>query len=167
MNTGSTMNQKEKAMGFAYVLILFLVITSACCVMLFLYNSNYNELKQKDFIVSKVSRSSEYRDAQKKAEPTINLLYEKIAGYDPGVNAVYEEDNIKFLINELRDIYEKHPLDTRYKSFMHVANFYYMWYADKKTMWTLTTNVLQFTKDLEECELGLSNKKDDFSKLRR
>jgi hypothetical protein len=161
------MNQKEKVMGFVYVLILFLFITSSCCILLFMYNSNYNELKQKDFIVNKVNRSSEYRDAQKKAESTIDLLFGKIAVYDPGVNAVYEEDNIKFLVNELRDIYEKHPLDTRYKSFLHVANFYYMWYADKKALWTLTANIRQFTKDLEECELGLSNKKDDFSKLRR
>jgi hypothetical protein len=161
------MNQKEKVMGFFYVLILFLSIVSVCCLLLFLYNSNYSELKQKDFIVNKVSRSSEYRDAQKKAEPTIDLLAEKIANYDPGVNAVYEEDNIKFLVNELRDIYEKRPLDTRYKSFMHAANFYYMWYADKKTLWTLTSNIRQFTRDLEECELGLASKKDDFSKLRR
>jgi hypothetical protein len=161
------MNQKEKVMGFFYVLILFLAIASVCCTLLFVYNSNYSELKQKDFIVSKVNRSSEYRDAQKQAEPAIDLLFEKIANYDPGVNAVYEEDNIKFLVDELRDIYEKRSLDTRYKSFMHVANFYYMWYADKKTLWTLTANIRQFTKDLEECELGLSSKKDDFSKLRR
>jgi hypothetical protein len=114
-----------------------------------------------------MKRVNEYQNAQKKTEPVIDLLYNKINVYDPGVNAVYEEDNIKFLVNELKNIYEKHPLDTRYKSFMHIANFYYMWYADKKTLWTLRTNIERFTKNLEECELGLANKKDDFAKLKK
>jgi hypothetical protein len=164
MKNETTMNHKEKVMGFAYVLILFLSITAACCILLHL---NFSSLKQKDFMVGKMKRISQYRNDQRKAAATVDMLHNRIAGYDPGVNAVYEEDNIKFLVNELRDIYERHPLDTRYKSFLHIANFYYMWYADKKSLWTLTTNIEGFSKNLEECELGLANKKDDFAKLRR
>lgn len=154
-------------MGFAYVLILFILITTSCCVLLFMYNSNFNLLKQKGFIVDKMKRVNEYRNAQKKTEETIDVLYNKINMYDPGVNAVYEEDNIKYLANELKDIYEDHSSDSRYKSFMHMANFYYMWYSDKKTLWTYRKNIEQFTKNLEECELGLANKKDDYAKLKK
>jgi hypothetical protein len=161
------MNQKEKIMGFAYVLILFSVITSACCLLLFLYNSHFSTLKQKDLIISKIERAGEYQAVQKKSSATVNLLHDKINGYDPGVNAIYEEDNIKFLVTELKGVYEKYSMDTRYKSFLHIANFYYMWYADKKTLWSLTANIDLFTRYKEECELGLSNKKDDFAKLKR
>jgi hypothetical protein len=167
MSTNDTMNQKEKIMGFAYVLILFSVITFACCLLLFLYNSNFNTFGQKDFIVTKMVRIKEYQTVQKQTSETIDLLYNKISAYNPGVNAIYEEDNIKFLVNELKNIYEKNALDTRYKSFMHIANFYYMWYADKKALWSIGTNITRFTKDLEECEIGLTNKKDDFAKLRK
>jgi hypothetical protein len=167
MKGSGTMNQKEKIMGFAYVLILFMSVTSVSCMLLFMHNSNFNLLRQRNFIVDKMKRVHEYQDIQKKSAATIDLLYSKIGAYEPGVNAVYEEDNIKFLVNELRNVYEHNSLDTRYKSFMHLANFYYMWYADKKTMWTLRTNIEIFTKNLEECELGLAGKKDDFAKLRR
>jgi beta-galactosidase beta subunit len=163
----TTMNQKEKIMGFSYVFILFAAITTVCCLLLFLHNAHFSTLKQKAMIIDKIERVSEYQAVQKKAASTIDLLYEKINNYDPGVKAIYDEDNIKFLVNDLRGVYEKHALDTRYKSFLHVADFYYMWYADKKTLWSIKSNTLLFTKYLEECELGLSNKKDDFSKLKK
>jgi hypothetical protein len=114
-----------------------------------------------------MERVREYQKEQKRTMETINLLHDKIALFDPAVNAVYEEDNIKYMVNELRIIHDNHPLDSRYKSFLHIANFYYMWYVDKKSLWGIQENIARFTKDLEECELGLTNKKDDFAKLRR
>jgi len=167
MNKNETMNQKERVMGFVYVLLIFLSITTFCCLALFLYNSDYGAIKQKDFFVSKMLRIGEFRNDQKKAAPTIDLLYNKIAVFNPGVNAVYDEDNIKFLIKDLKEMYEKNSLDTRYKSFQHIADFYYQWYADKRALWTLNTNIDKFTKELEACELGLANKKDDFAKLKK
>jgi len=167
MEDNGTMNHKEKVMGFAYVLILFLSITIACCLLLFLFNSNYSTFKQKDFIITKMEKVKDFQEIQKQAMVSVNQLQEKINSFNPGVNAVYEEDNIKFMISELKNVYEKHPLDTRYKSFAHLADFYYMWYADKKTLWSKDMNIQQFQKKLEECELGLQSKKDDYSKLRR
>ena len=167
MKRSGTMMQREKVMGFAYVLILFITITAICCMAIFLYNSKFGSIERKDFFVSKMKRIDEYRRDQKRYSPTIDLLHNKIADHNPGVRAVYEEDNIKFLISELKDMYDRNSLDTRYRSFQHVADFYYMWYADKRTLWTLKSNIEVFTKNLEECELGLSNKKDDFAKLKR
>lgn len=167
MEDNGTMNQKEKVMGFAYVMILFSVITLACCLLLFFNNSSYNTYKQKDFIISKMERVKDFRETQKQAMTTVNIIHDRINNFDPGINAVYEEDNIKYMIRELKNIYEKNPLDARYKSFMHIADYYYMWYADKKTLWSKSVNVDRFQKDLQECELGLQSKKDDYSKLRR
>jgi len=166
MSEESTMNRKEKIMGFIYVLILFLSISAVCCIAIFLYNSNYGAITQKEFFVSKMKRTGEFRSDQKRSEAVMDLLRNKIAEHNPGVHAVYEEDNIKFLVSDLKEMYEKNSLDTRYRSFLHIADFYYMWYADKRTLWTLNTNIAVFTRNLEECQLGLANKKDDFSKLK-
>jgi hypothetical protein len=161
------MTQKEKVMGFAYVLILFVSITAACCLAIFLYNSNYGSIDRKDYFVAKMKRINEYRYDQKQYAATIDLLYNKINEHNPGVHAVYEEDNIKFLLNDLKGMYDRNAIDTRYRSFLHIADFYYMWYAEKRTLWTLNNNIETFTKNLEECELGLENKKDDFARMRR
>jgi len=162
-----TINQKERIMGFGYVMILFLSITLLCCLLLFLFNSSYGLFKQKDVIISKMERVKTFQDDQKKSMDIINILHSSINNYNPGVNAVYEEDNIKYLINELKNIYTKNKLDTRYKTFDHTANFYYMWYTDRKTLWSKDLNIQRFAKDLQECELGLQNKRDDYSKTRR
>jgi hypothetical protein len=113
-----------------------------------------------------MKRINEYRDMQKKTMENIDLLHDRIAAYNPSINAAYEEDYIKYSINELQNIYERNSLDTRYKSFMHIANFYYMWYADKKTLWSLNSNIDRFTLYLEECETGLSKKKEDLAGLK-
>ena len=160
------MNQKERIMGFVYVLLLFLSISSVCCLLIFLYNANFGTIKQKSFFLDKMKYISEFRNDQKKAAPTIDFLYNKISSYNPSVNAVYDEDNIKIIINDLREVYEKKPLDTRYKAFQHIADFYYMWYSDKKALWAVSSNIDQFSKYIEECELGLTKQKDDFAKLK-
>ena len=161
------MTQKEKVMGFAYVLLLFIPITVICCSVIFLFNSNYGSIERKDYFVGKMKRVNEFRNNQKQYAATIDLLYNKINDHNPGVIAVYEEDNIKFLLNDLKDMYESNSIDTRYRSFLHIADFYYMWYADKRTLWTLNNNIDTFTKNLEESELGLENKRDEFSRMRR
>jgi uncharacterized protein YqgQ len=77
------------------------------------------------------------------------------------VTAVYEENDIEFMINELKNIYEQHAWDVRYKSFAHVSAFYDAWFTDKKVLWTKKDNIMRFKQNLEECEIGLKNNKDN------
>jgi hypothetical protein len=162
-----TINQREKTMGFIYVLLLFFALSATCCLLLFLHNSDSAAFGRRDFAVDRMKRINEYREMQRKTMETIEQLHDRIAAFNPSVNAAYEEDHIRFAINELREIYEKHSLDTRYRSFMHIANFYYLWYADRKTLWSLHSNIERFTAYLEECETGLSQKKEDLAGLKK
>ena len=155
------MNQKEKIMGFAYVFLLFAAITAACCMLLFYYNSDFMRFTQKDFAISKMSRMKDYQDSQSHAEVMVDSLYSKINHFQPMVTAVYEENDIVFMINELKNIYDQHAWDVRYKSFNHLSLFYSMWFDDKKDLWSKRDNIIRIKKNLEECEIGLQNKKND------
>lgn len=163
-----TMNQREKIIGFIYVFLLFAVATTICCLLLFYYNSDFRVFSQKDFVITKMDRIREYQDIQSNTYATVDSLYNKINRYNPGVNAIYEENDIKFMLNDLKNIYEKHPWDSRYKSFLHVSEFYSMWFVDKKDLWSKKDNIQRFKRNLEECEVGLTNKKNDLNNsLRR
>lgn len=105
----------------------------------------------------------EYQDAQSKASVMIDSLYNKIDHYNPGIQAVYEENDIKFMINSLRNIYEERAWDARYKSFLHMSEFYAMWFIDKKDLWGKHENIRKFRKNLEECEIGLLKNKNDLN----
>lgn len=157
------MNQKERIIGFIYVFLTFALTTAICCLLLFYYNSDYTGFSQKDFAIAKMERIKEYQDIQAQLNTSIDSLYNKIDRFNPSINAVYEENDIRFMINELRNEYEKHSWDIRYKSFLHVSDFYYMWFIDKKELWTKQDNVGRLRKNLEECEIGLSNKKNDLN----
>lgn len=158
-----TMNQKEKIIGFIYVFLLFMVTTAICCVLLFYYNSDFKVFSQKDFAIVKMDRIREYQDAQSTVITSVDSLYNKINRFNPNINAVYEENEIRFMINDLKNVYEKNSWDIRYKSFLHVSNFYDMWFTDKKELWSKRDNISRFKKNLEECEIGLSSKKNELN----
>lgn len=158
-----TMNQKEKLMGFVYVFLLFISVTTICCLLLFYYNADFRIFSQKNFVIMKMDRIREYQNAQSEVSLMTDSLYNKINCYNPGINAVYEENEINFMINDLKNIYEKHSWDGRYKSFLHISEFYSMWFVDKKDLWAKRDNIHRFRKNLEECEIGLTNKKNDLN----
>lgn len=158
-----TMNQKEKIFGFIYVLLLFVAIAGICNWLIFYYNPDFKLFSQKKFVITKMNRIREFQDMQNSYSLTMDSLYSKIDKYNPGVNAVYEENDILYMVNSLKNVYEARSWDTRYKSFLHIADFYYMWFTDKKELWSKKDNIAKFKKNLEECEIGLTNKKNEMN----
>lgn len=162
-----TMNQKEKIMGFIYVFLLFLLITFICCFLLFYNNSGFRVFSQKNFVIQKMDRVRQFQSDQSDAMLMIDSLQTKIARYNPAVHAVYEENDILFMINDLKAVYEKQAWDTRYKPFLHLSEFYMMWFADKKDLWSKNENIKKFKQNLEECEIGLNSKKNELINTRK
>ncbi|RHH07901.1 hypothetical protein DW228_18380 [Bacteroides fragilis] len=162
-----TTNSREKLIGFLYVLILFTVATFICCVILFRYNTNFKIFSRKDFVIIKMERIRNFQQIQNKEFIIIDSLYNSIHAYNPGITALYEENDIKYLLNEMKDIYERSPWDKRYKAFYHTAGFYEMWFTDKKELWSKQENVAKFKANLEQCEIGLQNKKDELRNLKK
>ena len=155
------MNQKEKLMGFAYVFLMFAGISTVCCMLLFYYNSDFLVFTQKDFAVAKMNRMKEYQVSQSRAAASVDSLFNRINRFQPMVNAVYEENDIMFMINEVANYYDQHAWDARYKSFSHISLFYTMWFTDKRELWATKDNIVRIKKNLEECEIGLKNKKNE------
>lgn len=162
-----TTNSREKLIGFLYVLILFTAATAACCMILFRYNTNFTVFSQKDFVIIKMERVRSFQQMQNKEFIIIDSLCKSINAYNPGVTALYEESDIKYLLNEMKGIYERTPSDERYKVFYHTASLYEMWFIDKKELWSKQENVIWFKANLEQCEIGLQNKKEELRSLKK
>lgn len=156
-----TTSKHEKNIAFFYVLILFIITTAVCCILLFRYNTNFTAFSRKDFVMIKMERIRNFQHVQDRQSVALDSLKGKIVSFNPGVVAMYEESEIKYLINEIKEVYEKASLDNRYKMFLHVAVFYETWFTDKKELWSKRENILNFKRNLEECEIGLQNKKED------
>ena len=153
-------NKREKLIHLIYLILLFLITSGGTCWFLF-RNYDFRTITQKDYVITKMDRVKEFQSAQQSSKLLVDSLYNKIKKYDPGLNAIYAENDIKFMINDLYIVYEKNNLDGRYKAFQHVSDFFKMFYEDKKILWYIKQDINSFKRQLEECEAGLSDKKAD------
>lgn len=155
------LNRREVVIGRAYVFLFFFVTAAICCLAIFLWNSDFKTFEQKEYVKVKMNRIREFQKIQSDYQIITDSLYRKIRTFEPGIYAQYEEDEINYLINNMRNVYERNSWDKRYKVFMHVADFYEMWLIDKKHLWSIRQNISMFKTNLEECEIGLQKKMDD------
>lgn len=155
-----TKNRREKTIGLLYVLTFFLVATFACCWCLSYYSDNKSETR-KEFVIAKMDRIRAFQEEQSRQIIIVDSIYNKIKEFNPGVNASYEENDIKFYLNDIKKLYEENSYDGRYRIFNQVSNFYNMWFADKQELWSKQQNIDKFKKNLEDCQIGLQKKMDE------
>lgn len=158
----ASISYRERVMSFFYVLLLFVATSGCCCFLIYMTSTDFNSSKQKDSIMSKMEKIHMFRQVQEDNVITVDSLYNKIGSLRPGIYAQYEEDDIKYLLNYLKNVYQSNGWDNRYKVFLQVADFYQMWLTDKKELWGMQQNIINFKKNLEECEIGLESKKQDW-----
>ncbi|NDV65224.1 type VI secretion system transmembrane protein TssO [Bacteroides sp. 224] len=166
MEKKNTRNRREKIIGFIYVSVLFITATLACCFFLFYYSEGKTGTR-KEFVISKMDRIREFQALQSQQLIVVDSIYRKIKAFDPGVNASYEESDIKFYLNDIRRLYDDHNYDGRYKIFNQLPNFYNMWFADRKEYWSKQQNIIRFRRNLEECEIGLQKKNDELKNRKK
>ena len=159
-------NRREKVIGFIYVLVLFLAITGICSYILMTRETGLQTRSRKEVTIRKMDRLRDFRQIQSAQVPVIDSLYNRITEFSPAVNASYEENDIKFLIQSLDNQYERNSWDKRYRVFKHVSSFYHMWFTDKKELWSKQENISRFRKNLEECEIGLEKKKEELKRTK-
>ena len=164
--TKTTHNRRERIIGTIYVSILFLITTLACCLCLF-YFSESKTGPRKEFVINKMDRIREFQHTQSGQLAIVDSIYHKISKFDPTLHANYEENDIKFYLNDIRKLYNDNSYDSRYRIFNQIPNFYHMWLSDRKELWSKRQNIIHFRKNLEECEIGLQKKTDELKNRRK
>lgn len=156
-----TINQREKTIGFFYVLILFGLTTMLCSFILFFSNTNYQLSGSKRHALEQMERVKRFELSQIEIEDKIKQVDEKINRLDPGLNASYEKREINYLLGEIREIYLRYKWDERYRVFDHVATFNEFRMSDKERLWNIKKNIEKFKADLERCRNNTENKKNN------
>jgi len=164
-----TINKREKAMAFMYVVLLFIIIAGSCCTIIYYLNLNtgFRPSMQKVAAVEKMQRIKEFQNTQAEVSPVLDSLFARISRFNPGVYAQHEENDIQYMLNDIRKIHDRHAYDARYKVFLHIPEFYDIWFNDKKELRIKNSNIATFKRDLENCEIGLSRRRDDLRNRNR
>src|SRR5690554_8051798 len=122
-------------------------------------------MPDKTLVIKKMDRILEFREEQRKQSLVCDSIYQKIRRFQPGTNASYEENDIKFLISDLRKQYNNNTGDDGHKAFAQVADLYDMWFIDKKELWSVAQNTLTFKQTLQDCEVGVEQMPQDINSL--
>jgi hypothetical protein len=161
MDKNKYINRGERIGSFFYVLVLFCAGAGLSSWWLLSRHDTSSVFTRKNAVVAKMERQTEFRQAQKQYAGVCDSLVRQIVRHNMEVNAVYEENDIRHLISEVRRQYENYQPDRRYMAFYHLGSIYEMWFTDKKQLWSKKENIELFRKNLEECELGLEKKKEE------
>ena len=62
-------------MGHAYVFLFFFLTTVACCLVIFMWNSDFKMFEQKEFVKIKMNRIKDFQ--QEQAESQLRNTYER------------------------------------------------------------------------------------------
>lgn len=159
-------NKRERVIGFIYVSLLFMVACGLSLFFLFRHHQELLTIPEKALIIKKMERIHLFQDIQTRQAAICDSVFTKIVRYNPGINASYEENDIKFLINDIKIRYTDNIWDNRYKAFLHVSDLYELLLTDKKKTWTIGQNINNFRQNLEACEIGLEQKNEELNKIR-
>ncbi|HOU68064.1 MAG TPA: type VI secretion system transmembrane protein TssO [Paludibacteraceae bacterium] len=160
----SSLNQREKLIGFFYVLILFVLTSVICSFVLFYTDTGLLTASGKEEALEQMARIRNFEKKQASWMDKINSVDERISKIDPSLNASYEKREINFILGEIRKEYVQNKWDERYRIFEHVAQFYELRMFDKERLWTTQKNIEKFSTDLERCRNSLEKKKIDLMK---
>lgn len=156
-------NQRERIMGFIYVALFFAIVTALCSYFLLRNSPQVNVFSQKELVVRKMDRLKEFQAVQSSKVVMCDSLFKNIMRFNPSVNAKYEENDIDFLIGELRNMSRENVWDRRFMVFRHTADLYEMYFTDKRDLWSKQQNIIEFKQNLEACEIGLQKKNDELN----
>lgn len=143
---------KEKALGIVYMLSLFLLVFGACSYLLFFSNPDFGSSSGKALALEQMKRINSFKEFQEERMEKIKALDDKVNSIDPGLNASYEKNEIRFVLGQFNDDYIQNKYDDRYRIFSLISKFYEYKLFDKERIWTSKKNIEQFVKDNEICQ---------------
>ena len=84
----------------------------------------------------------------------IDTAYKAIKIFNPALNAVYADNDIKNQLRNIKAYYGDNEGAVRYKIFAQTAAFYMMLLDDKKILQKKKSNVILFKNQLQKCQIG-------------
>lgn len=144
---------KEKRERFIFFLGLFLLSSIILCTAIFYNYSNNAYLSKKEF--SKRIQDEEVFEATViEATPTIDSTYLHIVKFNPNVQALFLENDIKNSLGAIHSYYNRRPYDSRYKCFIYASKIYENVFYDKRELKGNYNDINRLNKLLDECQLS-------------
>jgi hypothetical protein len=144
---------KEKREKFLFFLAMFLFAAGILCTAIFYNYGNDTDISKSDF-AKRLNEEERFEATVEEATPTIDTTYSRIVKFNPNVQALFLENDIKNAITAVRGYYNSHPYDSRYKCFVYASKIHENLFYDKHELRGNYNDMARLNKLLDDCKLS-------------
>lgn len=144
---------KERRDQFLFFIGIFLFTTALLSFGLF-YDYDQGRVVSKQDLADKLEQNAEFEATVKEQRATIDTTYKDIMTFDPGVQAVFLENDIKNSMASIKSNYERKAYDLRYKSFLQASQLYSDLFYNRRELKGNNKDTDRLSKSLEDCKLS-------------
>ncbi|HZH72127.1 MAG TPA: type VI secretion system transmembrane protein TssO [Mariniphaga sp.] len=163
MKTYTSLSSREKQYQFVYLLgMLILAIVLFCTIFLRRFESPFSESNTLE--TQMLEQKNKFAQQQSLVAPLLETSYRKISILQLETPQPFAENDIKNSINDVANSFENTTIyDTRKEGYLQIAQFYKMYFEDKKIAAKKAENITLFEKQFEECSIGFKDKEQQLS----
>jgi hypothetical protein len=144
---------KERREKFLFFLGMFLITSVILCVAIF-YNYGDETTISKTEFSRRVNEEEEFEKLVTEAIPTADTTYAKIEKFNPNVQALFLENDIRGSIGAIKSYYNRRPYDNRYQCFLYASKLYENLFYDKRELTGNNADIIRMSKLLDDCKLS-------------
>lgn len=163
MHDPVSLSKQERRYHLVYLIsILFLTIFVMGVLILKKVDSPFS---QADILeIQMLSQKNKFSDQAKIISPLLESTFRKINILKLETPQPFAENDIKNSINEVANSFENTTIyDPRKEAYFQIAQFYKMFFEDKKIAAKRAENIQLFEKQFEECSIGFKDKEQQLA----
>ena len=144
---------KERREKFLLFCSLFLLASGLLSVAIF-YNYGVNSEVSKQEFAKRIQDEEQFEKTVAEVNPAVDTTYNRIVKFNPNIQALFLENDIKNNIGAIRSYYNKRPYDSRYKCFIYASKIYENLFYDKRELKGNYNDIARLNKLLDDCKLS-------------
>ncbi len=158
-----SLSKREKRYHFFYLLcMLFIVLMVLGMIFFRKFDSPFSGTDVLD--IQLLSQKNKFIEQQKIVAPLLENTFTKISILKVEKSQPFIENDIKNSINDIANSFQGTEVyDMRKEAYLQIANFYKMYFEDKKIAAKRTENIRLFEQQFQECSIGFKDKEQELT----
>lgn len=144
---------KERREQFLFFIGIFLFTTALLSFGLF-HDYGNNRAVNKQDLAAQLAQDGDFEATVTEQRAAVDTTFKQIMKFDPSVQAVFLENDIKSNLVSIKSIYERKSYDPRYKVFLQSSQLYTALFYDRRELKGNNNDIEIASKSLEDCKLS-------------
>jgi hypothetical protein len=150
MNKLSVKDRREQ---FLFLTGIFLLSLCLICYGIF-HDFGAAKVISKEELITELAQDAEFERSVAEQRAIIDTAYRQIIVFNPNIQAVFLENDIKNSLGSVKSSYDRRAFDPRYKTFLQVSRLYGYLFVNRRELKGNYLDLSGLNKSLQDCKLS-------------